>query len=742
MHNGRPSGGPAYCVSDLTLPYWRSHLPTAPLLLALLIACAAMPALAHHVDRTGPPGAPARTAPVSSLSGFIDEVVIDNRIAGTTSRIAVLHADDGSRSILLGAGAASLQSGAAYTITGRANGHAIFVDSASMIASTDTRATSLAALPRVTVEGTLRLGHADNFDGSPSEFFYAIVSATEQYRVSLATLFEGLENAMTGSVSGRLDSNGELFADRIIIMGSDAARLRGESMAKAAPVTTSYLVIPVKFPTNAAAPFTYNADPFTVASLNTAVFAASGNSVSQYYKETSFGQQLLSGAVAQSATGGWLLAERAVPATCDIGAIATAAETAATARGYNLASYVGRVYVFSNNVPGCGWAGLAYVGWERSWIKQTTNLLVIGHELGHNFGLLHAASLDCGTSSVIGGTCSSSEYGDPFGIMGNQRAMHFSSPQKLDLGWITAGSVKTHTAGRQTYTLSPLETGRQHVCGQDSRRGQPHLLARVPPAHRLRQRLERVSQQRRPGARDGSVRVDLLGLQRRHRVPGHDARDALVHRRRPRRGQDLRRCEVRLFGQRDRRDPHGAHHRCRGAWRAAAAGLRLQRIERSYVAQHAPRDKPRIWLMNGTTVSHSAVPSPTPAGSRRHAVGDFNGDGKTDIVWRNTTTGATAVWLMNGMRPAVGRRRVLQRAVDRRAHGRLQRRWQDRPRVAQFGHRPDRGLADERHHAVVERRGVHVQRGLVVARGRLQRRRQGGPASGATQHRRRPPSGS
>jgi hypothetical protein len=28
--------------------------------------------------------------------------------------------------------------------------------------------------------------------------------------------------------------------------------------------------------------------------------------------------------------------------------------------------------------------------------------------------------------------------------------------------------------------------------------------------------------------------------------------------------------------------------------------------------------------------------------------GDFNGDGKTDIVWENTVTGKRVVWLMNG----------------------------------------------------------------------------------------------
>jgi hypothetical protein len=30
-------------------------------------------------------------------------------------------------------------------------------------------------------------------------------------------------------------------------------------------------------------------------------------------------------------------------------------------------------------------------------------------------------------------------------------------------------------------------------------------------------------------------------------------------------------------------------------------------------------------------------------------VGDFDGDGKPDILWRNGTTGENAIWLMNGV---------------------------------------------------------------------------------------------
>src|SRR5262249_30359521 len=178
-------------------------------------------------------------------------------------------------------------------------------------------------------------------------------------------------------------------------------------------------------------------------------------SVANYYSEVSYGSQLLNVTV----TSTWVTMNLA--ATCSYTSIASAANSAALAlsSAYNASNYNFVVYLFPSQT--CGWAGLAYVGFPHQAFINGTGYFatqVIAHEMGHNFGLLHAGSLSCG-SAAIGGSCSVAEYGDPWDTMGNQRAMHFNAAQKSMLGWIPSSSVKTHASGSATYTLSPLDTG-------------------------------------------------------------------------------------------------------------------------------------------------------------------------------------------------------------------------------------------------------------------------------------------
>ncbi len=54
------------------------------------------------------------------------------------------------------------------------------------------------------------------------------------------------------------------------------------------------------------------------------------------------------------------------------------------------------------------------------------------------------------------------------------------------------------------------------------------------------------------------------------------------------------------------------------------------------------------WLMNGTTFTGSGSPGSLTSGWVIQNVGDFNADGEADILWRNSTTGEVVIWLMNG----------------------------------------------------------------------------------------------
>src|SRR5882672_2464193 len=66
--------------------------------------------------------------------------------------------------------------------------------------------------------------------------------------------------------------------------------------------------------------------------------------------------------------------------------------------------------------------------------------------------------------------------------------------------------------------------------------------------------------------------------------------------------------------------------------------------------RHGSSGQDYLWLMNGLTIaSQGDLTTINDPAWIIAGVGDFDGDGKADILWRNTLTGENYLWLMNGL---------------------------------------------------------------------------------------------
>jgi hypothetical protein len=190
--------------------------------------------------------------------------------------------------------------------------------------------------------------------------------------------------------------------------------------------------------------------PYTLDFARSVMF----DTTSRFYLENSFQQTWLSGDVV-----GWFTIAT-TSTVCDMYAIATQAEAAASAAGINVTAYPHRVYAFPQN-DACLFWGRSTVGGNPSqaWINGDFELGVTAHEFGHGLGLWHSHAMDCDTTAV-GASCTTYEYGDNVDMMGgSSRYAHFNAFQKERLGWLNAGAsppITTVTASG-AYTLEAYE---------------------------------------------------------------------------------------------------------------------------------------------------------------------------------------------------------------------------------------------------------------------------------------------
>jgi hypothetical protein len=424
----------------------RRAVPRWPaLFVALTILFVACPAIAHEVTLAAADAAgEARNA-----TGVVHAFVVDNPGRGTSTRHVELMLDDGTSLPLEGPIAETAVIGARVQASGITHGKALVVSSVVTVAPGR-------GAPKASVEaeGTLRVLHADDFANGRSHWIYELHDNTGHARqLRIGSLPGELAPGTRIRVLGRPAANDASMLDpeRITVLAEPTSALSTTDAVAKAATANSVLVILANF-NDTTAPSFSSAQMQQVMTSNT-------DSVANFFREASYGQQIMNVTV----TPGWVTMNLALPSTCgstDWQGIASAAEAGAKKLGtaYDPAAYNFVVYVFTN-VPACGWLGLGYIGSpHKAWINGTNaaRTSAIAHEMGHNFGLLHAGSLRCGGS--IGGTCSVSEYGDPFDTMGNKSAMHYNAMQKAKLGWIPSATVSTYAGGSAQYTLSPIES--------------------------------------------------------------------------------------------------------------------------------------------------------------------------------------------------------------------------------------------------------------------------------------------
>ncbi len=141
------------------------------------------------------------------------------------------------------------------------------------------------------------------------------------------------------------------------------------------------------------------------------------------------------------------------------GAIAEEATRVWEAQGNNRNNYQHLAFVMDpTKYPELHrWGGLADVNGNKSYYRAF-DIRIFSHEIGHNLGMLHSGSIDCGASIYkdFGQSCHTEGYGHKFDPMGGTFNGHFSSPQKQRVGWLEQCQDVTTTGGG-IFELAPLE---------------------------------------------------------------------------------------------------------------------------------------------------------------------------------------------------------------------------------------------------------------------------------------------
>jgi len=405
--------------------------------------------------------------------------------------------------------------------------------------------------------------------------------------------------------------------------------------------------------------------PHPVSWFNTLMFGTTPPGLDHYWRELSFNNVNLTG----SEVHGWYTLPQprsyyvyGNPAHLDFGRAANDCTAVANNDVY-FPNFVGISLMFNGDLDGYAWGGSwslnidgMFKTYRMTWVPPWgyNNQGPIAHEMGHGFGLHHSSGPYAATYDsrwdVMSDIWDSCYPPDPsYGCLG----VHTIAYHKDILGWIPS-------AQKYTAPLNSKATLTMERLGQPTS-GTSYLMAQIPI----------------PGT------SQFYTVEAR-RFAGYDTRlpgEAVVlHKVNP------------LLSDRNAQvvdtDGNGNPNDAGAMWLPGETFVdSLNAIMVSVISQAAtsfqvmvqfgtPPSTPKassdfngdgksdvlwrdvtgtvaMWLMNGSTIaSNSFVGSVStawsPVGVGSKDFGDFNGDGKADVLWRNTITGDLALWLMNG----------------------------------------------------------------------------------------------
>jgi hypothetical protein len=309
-----------------------------------------------------------------------------------------------------------------------------------------------------TLSGTLERTHVDTASGPRAITVLSTASGPQVVTFSADQPVppNGAEVELRGRLKGAtLDaSSAQITGPSVAVPTSGGqtalADQQGTPLAAGTPRTVAIVVIA----------FSLGASPTKTDPELQGVLVSNPNSVSNYFAEQSYGAVSFRG-ISDPAGNVFHATVAGNGTSCNSMWSTWGSQAKAAVGSSTLDQYDHVIYVF--NSPDCGWAGLAYMPGSEVYIDNAFTLPVVAHELGHNLGVHHAASLRCTSGgqnvafSSAAYACTPSEYGDPYDIMGSSATNQQNAFHKLQSGWLSAPRVQTITASGD-YTVAPLES--------------------------------------------------------------------------------------------------------------------------------------------------------------------------------------------------------------------------------------------------------------------------------------------